>query len=68
MQEQILIVDDEKEIADLVTIYLENENFKVFTQNTAKGAYSDRGTSNIRTYHTALFGIWMQSVLYDREP
>lgn len=38
MQEQILIVDDEKEIADLVTIYLENENFKVFTQNTAKGA------------------------------
>lgn len=30
MKEQILIVDDEKEIADLVTLYLENEGFFVF--------------------------------------
>lgn len=30
MKEQILIVDDEKEIADLVTLYLENEGFSVF--------------------------------------
>ena len=30
MQDQILIVDDEKEIADLVTLYLENEGFSVF--------------------------------------
>ena len=30
MKEQILIVDDEKEIADLVTLYLENEGFSLF--------------------------------------
>ena len=27
MSEKILIVDDEREIADLVSLYLENENF-----------------------------------------
>jgi len=30
MDEKILIVDDEKEIADLVALYLRNEGFKVF--------------------------------------
>lgn len=30
MPDRILIVDDEKEIADLVALYLENENFEVF--------------------------------------
>lgn len=30
MRERILVVDDEKEIADLVTLYLENEGFRVF--------------------------------------
>lgn len=30
MSEKILIVDDEREIADLVSLYLENENFTVF--------------------------------------
>lgn len=30
MQDKILIVDDEPEIADLVSLYLQNENFTVF--------------------------------------
>ncbi|HBA70508.1 MAG TPA: VanR-ABDEGLN family DNA-binding response regulator [Lachnospiraceae bacterium] len=30
MSENILIVDDEKEIADLVELYLKNENFRVY--------------------------------------
>lgn len=30
MQDKILVVDDEKEIADLVELYLENENFSVY--------------------------------------
>lgn len=30
MRDRILVVDDEKEIADLVGLYLENENFTVF--------------------------------------
>ena len=38
MPERILIVDDEKEIADLVAVYLENENFTVFKCYTAKVA------------------------------
>ena len=38
MAETILVVDDEKEIVDLVAVYLENENFKVFKCYTAKEA------------------------------
>lgn len=38
MSEKILIVDDEKEIADLVAVYLENENFTVFKCYSAKDA------------------------------
>lgn len=38
MSERILIVDDEKEIADLVALYLENENFTVYKYYSAKEA------------------------------
>lgn len=38
MAEKILVVDDEPEIADLVTLYLENENYTVFKCCTAKAA------------------------------
>ncbi len=38
MAEKILIVDDEREIADLVALYLKNENFIVFPCYTAKDA------------------------------
>ncbi len=40
MSEQILIVDDEKEIADLVEVYLENEGYEVFKYYTAAEALS----------------------------
>ena len=32
----ILIVDDEKEIADLVEIYLKNENYNVYKYYSSK--------------------------------
>lgn len=38
MADKILVVDDEREIADLVALYLENENFRVFKFYTAKEA------------------------------
>lgn len=38
MSDKILIVDDEHEIADLVAVYLENENFTVFKCYTGKEA------------------------------
>lgn len=38
MGDKILIVDDEREIADLVALYLENENFTVFKFYTAADA------------------------------
>lgn len=38
MREKILIVDDEKEIADLVAVYLENENYTVYRFYTAEDA------------------------------
>ena len=30
MSEKILVVDDEKEITDLITLYLQNENYTVY--------------------------------------
>lgn len=38
MREQILVVDDEAEIADLVGLYLQNEGFAVCKCHTAAGA------------------------------
>ena len=38
MSEKILVLDDEKEIADLVTIYLKNENYHVITFYDAHAA------------------------------
>ena len=38
MAERILIVDDEQEIADLVALYLESENFEVRTFYSAAPA------------------------------
>ena len=38
MAERILIVDDEREIADLIGLYLENENFTVFKAYSGKDA------------------------------
>lgn len=38
MSDKILIVDDEKEIADLIEVYLKNENYTVFKFYTAKDA------------------------------
>ena len=38
MSEKILIVDDEPEIADLVALYLKNENFTVYVFYTAREA------------------------------
>jgi len=38
MAEKILIVDDEREIADLIELYLKNENYTVFKFYTAKEA------------------------------
>lgn len=40
MAEKILVVDDEKEIADLIEVYLLNENYEVFKCYTAKDAVS----------------------------
>ena len=38
MAEKILMVDDEREIADLIELYLKNENYTVFKFYTAKEA------------------------------
>ena len=38
MKEKILVVDDEPEIADLVALYLENEDFQVFKFYSAREA------------------------------
>lgn len=40
MQDKILIVDDEQEIADLVSLYLTNEGFQVFKFYNAADAWN----------------------------
>ena len=38
MGEKILVVDDEREIADLVALYLQNENYTIYKFYTAQEA------------------------------
>ena len=38
MSEKILVVDDEPEIADLIELYLRNENFEVYKFYETRGA------------------------------
>ena len=38
MSDKILVVDDEREIADLVELYLQNENYTVFKFYTSQDA------------------------------
>lgn len=37
MPDKILVVDDEHEIADLIEVYLKNENYEVFKFYSPKG-------------------------------
>lgn len=38
MNEKLLVVDDEHDIADLLEVYLQNENYIVYKFNSAKVA------------------------------
>lgn len=38
MNEKILVVDDEHDIADLLEVYLQNENYIIYKFNSAKDA------------------------------
>ena len=42
MSEKILIVDDEVEIADLIEVYLKNENYKMCIRDSRKGSAPSR--------------------------
>ena len=43
----ILVVDDEKEIADLIEIYLQNEGYQVYKYYSSKEALEDIQTKQI---------------------
>ena len=45
MAEKILIIDDEKEIADLIELYLKNENYEVFKFYSALDALDSIGST-----------------------
>ncbi len=47
MSNKILIVDDEREIADLVEVYLQNENYTVFKYYSAKEALKCIAETNL---------------------
>lgn len=44
MNEKILVVDDEHDIADLLEVYLQNENYIVYKFNSAKDEETDKIT------------------------
>lgn len=43
----VLVVDDEKEIADLVSIYLENENYNVYKYYSSRDVLKELDKLNI---------------------
>lgn len=47
MPDKILVVDDEVEIADLIEVYLNNENYSVFKFYSAKEALECINTTNL---------------------
>lgn len=47
MPDKILVVDDEKEIADLIEVYLKNEEYTVFKFYTAKDALACINTTEL---------------------
>jgi two-component system response regulator VanR len=47
MSEKILVVDDESDIADLLEVYLQNENYIVYKYYSAKEALSCIGTEDL---------------------
>ena len=47
LPEKILVVDDEIEIADLVELYLTNENYEVYKFYTAADALSCIGSTEL---------------------
>ena len=53
MPAQILVVDDEKEIADLVELYLKNENYEVakFYSPTEALEYLNRHVPDLSLIH-----------------
>ena len=59
MSEKILIVDDEQEIADLVALYLENENFEVYKYYTAEDALKYIKTE---TFDLAILDIMLPNI------
>ena len=47
MSEKILVVDDEREISDLVELYLQNENYEVFKFYSAREALACAGSTEL---------------------
>ena len=59
VSERILIIDDEREIADLIELYLKNENYEVFKFYSALGALDSVNSTEFdlrrgRLYHKAI--------------
>ena len=55
MSDKILIVDDEAEIADLIEVYLSNENFTIFKFYSAKEA--------LECIHTTVFDLAILDIM-----
>ncbi|MDO5521021.1 MAG: VanR-ABDEGLN family response regulator transcription factor [bacterium] len=56
---KVLVVDDEKEIADLVELYLQNENYKVYKYYTGKEALDSIDTVK---YDLAILDVMLPDV------
>ena len=59
MKPRILVLDDEKEIADLISLYLKNEQYEVYTFYDSVKAYE---FVNKETIDLALIDIMMEGM------
>ena len=64
MSNKILVVDDETEIADLIEVYLKNENYTVFKFYTAQEALNCIETTpiDLAILDIMLPDIWIHSM------
>lgn len=58
MSEKILIIDDEQDIADLLEVYLKNENYIVYKFYCATDAITDTSGKKLRRQYTLKEFVW----------
>ena len=55
MPNRVMVIDDEIEIADLIDVYLRNENYEVLKYYSPKAALANIGGGSTRSCHIGYY-------------